>query len=291
MPLAQRSGLAAGACSLALGAAVALTGTEAQAAPPALDYDCARIAWSSDGNFHDRDDIGASAMALALLAETGQQSRLVHWDFNSHLGSSNNRWERDMVTATEGTASQFGYNVSGIFRNSQANLGSAVNHLTNKINASTAGNRLCLVGAGPMGVIYRALDASDPAVHSHVTLVSHSDWNNRHDDENNRWNLADIRDDFPQVRYQRIPDQNDGLGAGGGEAKWAWMANSSDQRLRYVHNVVNNIMNKKGDVSDAGMMYYLITGETRGDAAKLRTFLNRNAGRINQPGVETTTPS
>ena len=257
-------------------AAFALLGpgaVAARAAAPALNFACERIAVSSDGNYHDRDDIGASAMALALLAEKGQQSRLVHWDYNSHLGSSTANWERDMVTATEGTASQFGYDVGVTFRNSQADLGRAVTHLKNKINASTASNRLCLVGAGPMGVIYRALDASNSAVHPYVTLISHSDWNNNHDDDDNIWNLADIRRDFPQVRYTRIPDQNAGLGTEGGEAKWSWMATSSDLDLRYVHNVVNNIMNKNGDVSDAGMMYYLITGDDAGNATKLRNFL------------------
>ncbi|WBB54662.1 hypothetical protein [Verrucosispora sp. WMMD573] len=250
-----------------------LAATAASAAAPALSFGCERIAWSSDGNYHDRDDIGASAMAIALLAEKGQQSRLVHWDYNSHLGSSNSSWEQDMVTAAESTANQFGYDVGVIFRNSQANLGNAANHLRNKINASTASSRLCLVGAGPMGVIYRALDASNRDVHGHVTLISHSDWNNNHDDDDNIWNLADIRRDFPDVKYRRIPDQNAGLGTGGGEAKWSWMASSADQRLRYVHNVINNIMNKNGDVSDAGMMYFLITGDDAGNATKLRTLL------------------
>ncbi|WBB54669.1 carbohydrate-binding protein [Verrucosispora sp. WMMD573] len=278
-----RPGLTAAACALALGVTVALTGQPAQAAPPALDFGCERIAWSSDGNYHDRDDIGASSMALALLAEKGQQSRLVHWDYNSHLGSSNASWERDMKTATEGTGGQFGYNVSGIFRDSQANLNGAVTSLRSAVNASTAGSRLCLVGAGPMGVIYRALQGSNTAVHQHVTLISHSAWNNNHDDDDNRWNLADIRRDFPQVKYKRIPDQNAGLGTGGGEEKWAWMANNSDQRLRYVHNVVNNIMNKKGDVSDSGMMYYIITGDDAGNANKLRTFLTDSGGGGSSP--------
>ncbi|RKN41058.1 hypothetical protein [Micromonospora endolithica] len=272
------NGLSARALRTTVAAVAALgllgpAATAASAAAPALNFGCERIAWSSDGNYHDRDDIGASAMAIALLAENGQQSRLVHWDYNSHLGSSNSSWEQDMITATEGTASQFGYDVGVIFRNSQTNLDSAVTHLKNKVNASTSASRLCLVGAGPMGVVHRALAASNPAVHGHVTLISHSDWNNNHDDDDNIWNLADIRRDFPNVKYRRIPDQNAGLGTNGGEAKWSWMANSSDQRLRYVHNVVNNIMNKNGDVSDAGMMYFLITGDDAGNATKLRTFL------------------
>ncbi|SCG37456.1 carbohydrate-binding protein [Micromonospora coxensis] len=263
-----------------------MTGQPAQAAPPALDFGCERIAWSSDGNYHDRDDIGASAMALALLAERGQQSRLVHWDYNSHLGSSTASWERDMVTATEGVGGRFGYDVAGIFRNSQTNLNAAVTHLRSAVDASTATNQLCLVGAGPMGVVYRALQGSNSAARQHVTLISHSDWNNNHDDDDNRWNLADIRRDFPQVKYKRIPDQNAGLGTGGGEAKWSWMADNSDQRLRYVHNVVNNIMNKKGDVSDAGMMYYLITGDDSGNANKLRTFLTAPGGGTSPQTVQ-----
>ncbi|MEW2444720.1 carbohydrate-binding protein [Micromonospora marina] len=286
MPRITRPGLTAAACTLGLGVTVALTGQPAQAAPPALDFGCERVAWSSDGNYHDRDDIGASAMALALLAERGQQSRLVHWDYNSHLGSSTASWERDMVTATEGVAGQFGYDVAGIFRNSQTNLNAAVTHLRSAVDASTATNRLCLVGAGPMGVVYRALQGSNTAARQHVTLISHSDWNNNHDDDDNKWNLADIRRDFPQVRYKRIPDQNAGLGTGGGEEKWAWMAGNSDQRLRYVHDVVNDVMNKKGDVSDAGMMYYLITGDDSGNAGKLRTLLTAPGGSASPQTVQ-----
>jgi hypothetical protein len=288
MSRATRRGALVGACSLMLGAVVTAAGTAAARtddntatgnatsfadAAPELDFGCTRIAWSSDGNYHDRDDIGGSAMALALLAERGQQSRLVHWDYNSHLGSSITSWEKDMTTATVGTATQFGDGADQIFRDSQENLTAAVTHLRAVIDASTASNTLCLVGAGPMGVIYRALDGSNTDAHQHVTLISHSTWNNNHDDDDNKWNLADIRRDLPQVGYTQIPDQNPGLGTGGDEAKWSWMADNTDARLQFVHNVVNNIMNKKGDVSDAGMMYFIITGDKAGNASKLRSFL------------------
>ncbi|MFH0241832.1 hypothetical protein ACGRHY_05180 [Streptomyces sp. HK10] len=270
----KKTRVIAGVSALTAGAVMAMIapGTAAAAASPALSFNCERIAWSSDGNYHDRDDIGASSMALALLAERGQQERLVHWDYNSHLGSSNKSWEEDMTVATEGTGGQFGYD-SSVFYNTQEGQVDAVQHLAGVINQSTADNRLCLVGAGPMGVVYRGLRASNKSAHQHVTLISHSDWNNNHDDDRNWFNLADIQRDYPDARYHRIPDQNAGLGTGGGEGKWSWMADSPDSGLRFVHNVVNNIMNKKGDVSDAGMMYFLVTGDQSGNADKLRNFL------------------
>ena len=45
-----------------------------------------RIAYSSDGNYNDPDDIGATPIALAILAEYGAQSKLVHVSYNSILG-------------------------------------------------------------------------------------------------------------------------------------------------------------------------------------------------------------
>ena len=256
---------------------------------PRLDFGCSRIAWSSDGNFHDRDDMGASALAVALLAEKGQQKRLVHWDYNSHLGTSNGSWERIMTRATEGTAKRFGYNMS-VFKDSQKSQNAAVGSLRDAINASSPGNRLCLVGAGPMGVIYRALRASKSSAHPHVTLVSHSWWNNVHDDDKNRYNLVDILNKFPRVHYygntcldsrckrklsgegNKLPDQNRGLGTGGGQGRWKWLKRSSDSRLRYVYSIIDD-MNKRGDVSDAGMMLFLITGKKSGDVNDVRGFL------------------
>jgi hypothetical protein len=241
-------------------------------ASPALDYDCARVAVSSDGNFHDEDDIGASAMTVALLAEKRQQSRLVHWDYSSHLGSSDADREKKMTAATVGTGKKFGY-AKGVFHDSQRDLDAAVASLRAAIDKSTDENRLCVLAGGPMGVIYRALDGSDAGARGDVTLISHSGWNEEHDDDENRWNLADIRRDFPDVGYEKIVDQNTGLGTGGGEQRWAWMASSGDAGLAYVHNVIDVLEDKEGDVSDAGMMYYVITGDQYADAGDLTAFL------------------
>ena len=49
------------------------------------------------------------------------------------------------------------------FINAKAQTASAVSALTNQINASSSSNPLWIIGAGPMEVIGRALQASDPS--------------------------------------------------------------------------------------------------------------------------------
>ena len=240
---------------------------------PELDYDCERIAWSSDGNQHDPDDIGASALALLLLAERGQQGRLAHWDHSSHLGDNNPSMEQQMVESVEETARRIGYDMSRIY-NDQRDLSGSVNSIAQAINASSATNRLCFVVAGPHGVAYRGIAQADPSKFQHVTMISHSNWNDTHDDADNIYNLADIKRDFPGLNFQAIRDQNgtNGLGTSVGEEAWAWMKSSSDAGTRWVGEVIDNA-NIRGDVSDSGMMWYVLQGDEFGNPTKFRDYL------------------
>ncbi len=67
-----------------------------------------RIAISSDGNWHDRDDICASAITVALLAKTGNQGRLVHYDYADHFWQTDAAREEMMRVSTIDTAAQWG---------------------------------------------------------------------------------------------------------------------------------------------------------------------------------------
>jgi hypothetical protein len=250
----------------------------AQAAPMAqpvagLAYNCARIAVSSDGNANDRDDVGASAVALALLAKRGQQTRLVHWDYNNFLGVRDGNREGEMWASTEAVGATFGYQVGGVFWNDQGDLNGAINHLAAQINQTGPDNRLCIVGAGPMSVIYQALARTNPAVHGNVTLVTHSSWNDQTKEAFGRgWNFYDITGRFPGLQVQRIWDQNGGLGTQVGLGAWGWMNGDQDQRLRQVVGRIY-ASNVNGDVSDAGMMYFLITGDGGANPGKIQGFL------------------
>jgi hypothetical protein len=52
------------------------------------------IAWSGDGNHNDPDDWIASPVALAIFAEAAVKHRLVQFDYNSILSSTDPEWEK-----------------------------------------------------------------------------------------------------------------------------------------------------------------------------------------------------
>lgn len=70
-----------------------------------------RLAVSADGNKNDRDDIGATPMALAILAKAGStaKSKLVHYEYNDHIWGSNYYQKLDMTNSANGAASVFGF--------------------------------------------------------------------------------------------------------------------------------------------------------------------------------------
>ncbi len=54
--------------------------------------------------------------------------------------------------------------------------------LCNEINKSSAENPLIIIAAGPMQVAGEAINRAEKNKRQFVTLVSHSEWNNRHAD-------------------------------------------------------------------------------------------------------------
>jgi hypothetical protein len=73
-----------------------------------------RIAYSCDGNQHDADDWHASAMVLAMLAETGMTNRLVHFDYNNHLGDTAHIQDQPARRALHGFTLQSGDHRPGL---------------------------------------------------------------------------------------------------------------------------------------------------------------------------------
>ena len=134
-----------------------------------------RIAYSSDGNFHDLDDIAATPLALALLSKAGLAEKLVHFHHSNHFWQTDADMEARMVVSSIDTIQDFwsGFNPS-VFFNDRANHAATVAHLTSVINASTAADPLWLIGAGPMETIGQAVAASYPSARQHVYLISHN---------------------------------------------------------------------------------------------------------------------
>ena len=53
-----------------------------------------RLAYSTDGNYNDEDDWGASPVALAIFAACGVKDKLVHFDYNCILPKTEPKWEK-----------------------------------------------------------------------------------------------------------------------------------------------------------------------------------------------------
>ena len=226
-----------------------------------------RIALSFDGNIHDMDDWGASAMSLAMIDAADLNSKLVHVDFNNHLGKSISQWESEMYESNLGAAQRFGFNKS-VFFNDQNNLSSAINNLAAAINASSSSNPLWILAAGPMETVWRGINASRKDKRKYVNVVSHSKWNNEHSDTqalDHTW--KDLEKDFKKdgVQFYKIKDQNTSNGNNDfstSNSQWQWLKDADNSNFRWLYS--RDAFSNKFDVSDAGMTYWLLSGGPNG---------------------------
>jgi hypothetical protein len=241
-----------------------------------------RVAISSDGNRHDCDDIAASAVAIALLAKTGNASKLVYAGHSDHIWSSGNgseckggsaSREQKMQDSTAGTAQRYGGFNMGVFINAKQNPNAAVDKLTAAINASTSTNPLSIIAGGPMEVIGRALAKAASSKRKYVTIISHSTWNETHADkpwsnespQHRGWTLNEIRNMGSPPAIKDLPDQNSGLTTSF-SAFHVWR-DSSDSKLRWLWQRIQmqNSNVNYADISDAGMIAWLVDGRRTRD--------------------------
>jgi len=227
-----------------------------------------RIAISSDGNRHDRDDWFATAVTVAILAKTGNASRLKLYSFNDHIWSTSccNREEEMRKSAVETARMYGGFDLSR-FINAKQNPNAAVDRLVAEINASTSSNPLWIIAAGPMEIVGRALNKSASSRRQYVTVISHSTWNDNHADrpastesQHRGWTWDEIGRMSSPPRRKHLPDQNSGLYTS--HSTYHEWRDSSDAKKRWLwsRNMATGI--DWPDCSDAGMAAWLTTGRT-----------------------------
>jgi hypothetical protein len=226
-----------------------------------------RVAVTADGNQHDKDDWAATPMTVALLARWGFLSKLVHYDYNNHLGNNSGTMATQMTTSTLGAADRFGVPRARFFDN-QRQLAKSLAHLTAQIDASTDNNRLIILAAGPMEVLWRAVKAAEPSARRHVTVISHSPWNDTHADTPQMTHTAsDVR--ALGVKWVQIRSQQPRL-ATSTWAPWQWLRTADAARFRWIHSRMQ--ATGKADVSDAGMCYYMLKEDQSGTPSKLEAY-------------------
>ncbi len=236
-----------------------------------------RIAYSADGNHNDPDDWAASPLALAILAESGVKDRLVHFDYNCILPLTNPEWEMTHAESVLGAALRYGFDQS-LFFDCRRNLDAAILSIAKAVNASSAENPLYFVIAGPMEVPYRGIQRSEPAKRKFVYCISHSRWN---DGFESRYQFTFTKRSVieQEVHWVQIRDQNRllSLSPYGHPAKaeefaaFSWMRDSRDAKVQFLWQRM--LISTRPDPSDAGMAYFLVTGDEACAPTKLKRLI------------------
>jgi hypothetical protein len=253
-----------------------------------------RYAWSDDGNYHDTDDICSLRMALMLFSAFNRAGNVVHVEYCSHFWLNNPSHAQAMaLSATVNTANTPGGFDTAVFFDAHANTAAAIAHLTKVINESSASSPLTIIAGGPMQTIGMALAAADPAARPFVTVISHSLWNDTHaTKEGPKEGLAAPRYDFESLgalgaHLVHIRDQNSTIS--GSYATYAWLRDSANPRLQWLWQGGQAAGRNTFDCSDAGMVYFALTGDQDPSPAKVyQLFTGATSTPTPSP---TTTPS
>jgi len=236
-----------------------------------------RIGWSADGNRHDPDDWGATAMALAIFAKQGWQDKLVHLDYNNWLPDNTPfKSAEETISVVEGVK-RFRFTQTKIF-DCRSDLAAAIENVVAEINKSSDSSRFWYVQAGPFEVAYLALLKADPDKRQHCILVSHSAANDRPE----HWPGQHGKDDCVALGAKYYFTTGQGKQKFGSRRfhEWQlleWMKNSPNPEYRWVYSRIQKSAEHKDDcldASDGGMAFVLATGDTEGNfSPKLRDFL------------------
>ncbi|MHA6629820.1 hypothetical protein ACU61A_30645 [Pseudonocardia sichuanensis] len=236
-----------------------------------LDSEVGRIAMSADGNQHDEDDWASAPMALAILAHRNLQANLVHYDYNDHIWDSSEEHLENMTESVQEGGERFGFDMSRFFDDTDPEqLAAGTRNLVAEINASTEDDQLSIVLAGPIETVWMALDAADPEAREHVECITHGEdsFNQTHAAEEHGGHDYEDLIDLGCERVE-IPDQNSGLGPIEMDF-WDFLTESGDENWEWLHSRLELVGN--GDVSDAGMVFYVITGEEDARREELKAY-------------------
>ncbi len=238
----------------------------------AVTYTDNRIAVTADGNYNDPDDWVSTPMELALLAKRGLQANLVHYDWADIIGPNDPVYYDQMKQSTFGAIDRFGFDIAKFF-DCRTELDAALNNLRQEIDVSTASDPLFILAAGPMEVLWRAVDASDPEARQFVTVISHTKWNagTTYPPEmtHTRADVEALGVNWIQIINQnvRLYTRTDGVD---NWTPWVWLRDAIDSRMRWIYGRMR--VSGKPDVSDAGLAYYLLTNDQKGTASKFKKF-------------------
>ena len=244
-------------------------------APPA-----GRLAIVSDGNSPDPDDIGAKAVMLGLLKAAGLNERLVHLSHSCDLDPFRNPGKQKIDAENELRRQKKLHELSGEgirlfgpfpnlakYFNCRADQAGAVDDLKKAINASSEDDPLWIIEAGEPDVIGYALKDAEEMKRKFVHVISHHPANDNSGDFFTWQQILGFG-----VTEHRIGDQNVGLQVKIKNGDWDWAKEHAKPEIAWIwkqlkyaeQDGVVRFQTNKFDCSDAGMLYWWMTGATKG---------------------------
>lgn len=260
----------------------------------AWNYNKNRIAISFDGNsapdnqykwpFGDPDDWGASAASLAIIAKLKLQKQLVHCSYNNFIDAPAGPDEKNQLKISlEGAAERWSFNKSVLF-DVTTQLEQAKKQLASEMAKSTADNPLYFMHAGLSEFVYQAVElvmkSKNSAALSHVYFLSHSGFNENEKRRPYHHTWSDIQQlSGNRFQYRKIKDQNnksdpnDLWNSNKDFSVWYWMRDHNDPNIKWLYTRMQAHSGGVADISDCGLLYYLLVGDDNGNPKKFKAFI------------------
>ena len=228
-----------------------------------------QLVFQYDGNNNDEDDISALPVA-ALMTERFGLSDTTTFFYGNNIAEGTNEEQHKELTDGAMFAEALGIDTVDV----QADADAAVQQLAAIYNS---GQKILSIEGGPMEIVYRALELTNEENLDNIWLLSHSTWNEKYpqieagkDQDTRSW--YDVANDFPSLKMTDIFDQNGNQNPDEqyDNQNWADLGTSDDPVLRAARDVMEGAgkleAGKEDDASDAGMLWFALTGNERGNA-------------------------
>ncbi len=246
-----------------------------------------KIVFHFDGNNNDPDDIAAMPIAAMLVNSANLQDDAAFF-YGNNLSEKNEDFKVEKMRKSAKFAEKLGIDTFDY----QSNIGATTDELVKIFNS---GEKVLSIEGGPMEAVYRALAKTSSQNRQNITLLSHSWWNENRDVINRpgftkarTWD--DLKKDFPEVTFIDIDDQNPGFYNDG----WNWLDKKNDPVLKEARELMI-LSNKRNDPSDAGMLFYALTGKENASPYDAKTFFEANppswSNGNDKPSTPPPTPS
>ncbi|MFI3278528.1 MAG: hypothetical protein SNH13_02980 [Rikenellaceae bacterium] len=261
-------------------------------------YDNNRIAVSFDGNSApdnaykwptgDPDDWGAAVATCAILAKLDLQSKLVHCSYNNFIDApSGPDEENELKIGLEGAFKFWNFS-DGVLFDVTTELAVTRSHLALQIMRSTAEDPLYFLHAGLSEFVFQVIEevVKLGGIESlnHLYVISHSGFNEKEKRRPYHRDWSDIvAISGGRIKYKKICDQNGSHDpnvlwhSGKDFSVWYWMRDHKDPAVRWIYERAKIHPSGVFDISDCGMLYYLIFEDEMGNPEKFRKFIGNES--------------